>query len=340
MTELLKTLCQLNAPSGREEAVRQYLLDAIGDKAETRMDALGNLIVFKKGKRRPKVQVMLDAHMDEVGVIVTHITGEGYLKFATVGGVDVSVLAGRRVRFLNGVVGVIGVKPIHLLTGEEAKQLPKLDTLYIDIGAASREEAMARIWVGEEGVFDTPFLPMADGQIAAKAIDDRAGVAVLLQLLGSELEYDMTFTFTVQEETGLSGAAVAAFDVAPEAAIVVESTTAADFDGNPEEKWVCRLGEGAVLSFMDGRTLYDHDYYAAALETAGEQGIPCQSKLAVAGGNNAGAIHAARAGVRTLAVSMPCRYLHSGFCVANLQDVGSVARLVEAMANRIAGGAL
>lgn len=340
MIRILERLCRFEAPSGKEDSLRDFLQKQIGGAAETRVDAAGNLIVFKKGKKRPQVRLMLDAHMDEIGLIVTYITDGGLLKFSTVGGIDASVLLGRRVVFDGAVVGVIGAKPVHLMQPEEQKKLPSIDAMHIDIGAKSREEAEALLSVGDMAVFDSDFLRLGEHRIKARAIDDRAGCAILLSLLLSELEYDMTFVFSVQEEVGLRGAQTAAYAVEPQAAIVVEATTAADFAGTPADRQVCRLGAGAALSFMDGATLYDKGYYDAAMETAARLGIPCQPKAAVAGGNNAGSIHKSRAGVRTLAVSVPCRYIHSASCLADLRDIEASAALVRAMAEEIASGNL
>lgn len=340
MIKLLEELCALNAPSGREESVAEYILEKIPVGCEVTTDKMGNLTVFKAGKNPAKVRVMLDAHMDEVGFIVTYITDGGLLKFTTVGGVDASVILGRRVVFENGVYGVVGAKPVHLMSADERKKLPKTDSMYIDIGASTKAQAEEVISVGDMAVFDSQFAELGEHKIKAKAIDDRAGCAILLQLLQEELEYDLTFNFSVQEEVGLRGAATAAYRIAPDAAIVVEATTAADYHGVAEDKQVCHLGGGAALSFMDGATLYDKAYYDAAMATAAEHGIACQPKSAVAGGNNAGAVHKSRDGVRTLAVSVPCRYIHSASCVADRRDIESAAALVRVMAERIASGAL
>lgn len=340
MIDTLKELCQLAAPSGREGRVADYILERIPLGCEVSCDKMGNITVFKKGKNQAKIKVMLDAHMDEVGFIVTYITDDGLLKFTTVGGVDGSVIIGRRVVFENGIYGIIGAKPVHLMSGDEGKKVPKIDSMYIDIGASSKNEVQENISLGDMAVFDCDFAALGDEKIKAKAIDDRAGCAVLLSLLNEELEYDMYFNFSVQEEIGLRGAATAAYAIAPDSAIVVEATTAADYRGVAGEKQVCRLGAGAALSFMDGATLYDKDYFDAAMSAAKQAGIPVQAKSAVAGGNNAGAIHKSRGGVRTLAVSVPCRYIHTASCIADTRDIKAVADLVRLMAERIASGTL
>ena len=171
-----------------------------------------------------------------------------------------------------------------------------------------------------------------DGRVISKAIDDRFGCLVLIQLLQSELPYDLYFSFVVQEEIGLRGARTAAYTLAPDSAIVVEATTAADIPFAEEEKQVCQVGKGAVVSFMDRSTLYDREYYQLAMKLAKEQKIPVQTKTMIAGGNDAGAIHCSRGGVRTLAVSVPCRYIHSSAGLASVSDMEAVLALVKAAA--------
>ena len=174
--------------------------------------------------------------------------------------------------------------------------------------------------------------------IFAKALDDRAGCAVLLEMLQQELPYDMTFAFTVQEEVGLRGAQTAAFKVCPDCALVVETTTAADLPGVLPEKIVCRLGYGPVVPFMDAATIYDKAYYRLAMETAHEKNLPCQTKHAIAGGNDSSAIQKSRGGVRTCAVSLPCRYLHSPVVAALRSDLEAMERLIPSLAEKMAAG--
>lgn len=336
MLDDIKTLCLLNGASGRESAVRDYIISRIDGFCEYRTDALGNLIAFKKGRKTPKNKIMLDSHMDEVGVIVTHITDDGFIKFGCVGGIDGKVMLGRRFVFESGCVGVVGVKPIHLLKGDERTKIPSEDELYIDIGAASGEDAAKKVKIGETGVFLSDFVRFGDGKIKSKALDDRAGCAVLIDIIRSDIEYDAYFTFSVQEEIGARGAAAASFSVAPDCAIVLETTTAADIPGVPNEKSVCRLGEGAAVSFMDRSTLYDREMYSAAFKTAGEKGIRIQPKTLIAGGNNSGTIHKSGSGVKTLALNIPCRYLHSPSCVCDINDIKAVRSLAKALISTFA----
>ena len=335
MTELLKQLCLLDAVSGDEGAVREFVISQIKDCCEYSVDNLGNIIAFKKGKKTAQKKVLIDAHLDEVGLIITHIEKDGFLRFKTVGGIDTSALMLRRVLINGKTLGVIGSKAVHLCSSDERKKLPDTDSLYIDIGASSLEEAQSALRVGDCAVMCSDFTVCGD-KVLSKALDDRVGCLVLIELLKQDAEYDFYATFSVEEEVGLRGARVAAYTVNPDSAIVIDGTTAADIAGVPESKKVCRLGAGAVVSFTDTATSYDREYYAAALNS----GIKAQSKCAVAGGNNAGSIHLSRSGVRTLAVSVPCRYIHSAGSVADMRDIDAVLNLVKYMTEKIAGGNL
>ncbi len=333
MLDLLKQLCLLDATSGDEDNVREFIISEIDGYCDYKIDNLGNIICFKKGKNRPIKKVMLDAHMDEVGLIITSVTSDGFLKFKAVGGIDTAALMFRKVKIGGKLNGVIGGKPIHLIKGDARKKLPESDNLYIDIGVSSKEEALEKINLGDRAVIESDFVVSGEN-IKAKAIDDRIGCAVLISLLKSDSEYDFYASFSVQEEIGTRGAKTATYAINPDAALVIEATTAADIAGVPDDKRVCELGKGAVVSFMDRGTVYDKNYYNTALQS----GVPCQPKRAVAGGNNSAGIHLTREGVRTLAISLPCRYIHSASCVANLDDCQSVEKLAEYMLNGICSG--
>ena len=339
--KLLERLCKCDGISGYEGKVRELIIEEIKPYADNiSVDNLGNLIVHKKGKNRGKSKLMLSAHMDEVGLMVTDITSDGYLKFDEVGGIDRRVLLGKSVTVgKNRINGVIGVKPIHLCKGEENARIPELSEMYIDIGADSKEDALKHIKYGDSINFVSDFTATADS-ITSKALDDRFGCLVLIELIKRELEYDMDFAFVVQEEVGLRGAKVAAYTVDPEFALVIETTTAADVPEIDENKQVCNLSDGAVISVMDRRTIYDKEMIALAFDCAAKSKIKAQYKRAVAGGNDAGVIHSSRSGVRTLAVSLPCRYLHSLNCVVNKQDCENMLKLVSELAKNIAGGRL
>jgi endoglucanase len=233
----------------------------------------------------------------------------------------------------------MGVKPIHLTKGDEKTAIPEYSEMYVDIGAASKEEALQHVRYGDSVTFCSEFNETASF-INSKAIDDRFGCLVLIELLKSDLEYDVDVAFVVQEEVGLHGAKVAAYSLDPQFALVVETTTAANIPEIDTSKQVCCLGEGAVISVMDRRTIYDKEMVRFAFAAAEEIGVKAQYKRAVAGGNDAGIIHKSNGGIRTLAISLACRYLHAPNCVANKSDCGSVMLLAHKMAEKIAGGEL
>ena len=337
MLEMIRELCTLPGISGRENAVRDYIIDKIEGYAEYSVDPLGNLLVFKKGRKPANKKVMLDAHMDEVGLIITAITSEGYLHFTKVGGIDTRVILGRTVKVGEKAVnGVIGVKPVHLVDKGAEADIPKADDLYIDIGASSREEAAEYVSLGDSVWFAGDFVEFGEGFVKSKALDDRVGCAILIEMIRSELEYDAWFSFSVQEEIGTRGAQTAAYTIAPDYAIVVETTTAADISGVKDEKKVCICGNGGVVSFMDRSTVYGRELFDKAFEVAEKNGIECQPKTYVSGGNDAGAIHKSRGGVKVLTVSVPCRYLHSPSCVIKYSDVEESLKLIRAMAEETA----
>lgn len=268
LTELIEHLCVLDGVSSFEEPVRTFLQTQAAPYAdEMRVDPMGNLIVFKRGRTRTGNKLLLAAHMDEVGLIIKKITDEGYLKFSAVGGIDRRVLLGKPVRVgENALPGVIGLKAYHLVSAEEEKSVPKLEEFYIDIGAKDREEAERLVQPGDWAAFASVPERFGDGFLKAKALDDRIGLAVMLELLKEDLPLDVTFAFTVQEEVGTRGAFAAAFSVTPDMALVLETTTAADLAGAPAHKQVCSPGKGPVIVFMDGGSAADRGLYEMARE--------------------------------------------------------------------------
>ena len=331
---MIKILTELDGVSGCEDEVREFIKSRITRIPATE-DALGNLIFFKKGTT-PGKKVMLCAHMDEVGVIIKKITEDGMLKFGFVGGVDPRVVIGRPVRF-GDVPGVIGIKAVHLTTAAERRTMPKTKNLYIDIGATSRAAAEKLVSLGDYGVFDSAVVEFGDGLIKAKAIDDRVGCAALLRLLEDEPPVDTWFCFTVQEETGLRGAASMAFALDPGFAMVLEGTTAADLAEVEGADAVCRVRGGVVLPFMDGATIYDAALFELLRDACIKRGIPWQTKTRVAGGTDAGRIHRSRAGVRVCAAAAPVRYIHSPSSVAAKADCEAVLAAARAFLEELGG---
>ncbi len=335
MFEILKKLTSLDGVSGMENSVRDAVIAEIDGFCEWETDNLGNIIAFKKGKNSSAKKLMVDAHLDEVGLIITDITDAGFLKFKVVGGINTEALLSRRVRINGTLFGVVSSKPIHLLKKEAVSKLPDANGLYIDVGLSNKSEAEGVVSVGDRAVLWGDYYETED-KILSKALDDRIGCAILIELLKNDSEYDFYATFTVQEELGLRGAKTAAFKVDPQSAIMLEGTTAADIANVAEENKVCILGKGAAVSFMDRATVYDREYYNAALNS----GIPCQAKRAVAGGNNSGAVHLNREGVRSLAISVPCRYIHTAASVADKNDIKSAYELALYMIDAICSGKL
>ena len=319
MLELLKQLCLLNGVSGDEGEVRAFLRAQAEPYADSiRTDALGNLIVFKQGAKATGNRLLLAAHMDEVGLIITHVTDEGFLKFGFVGGVDRRIAIGKPVVLgPDRVPGIISLK------------VPKTDSLYIDIGAGSREEALEKVPLGTYGSFVSQPEEFGDGFFKARAIDDRIGCAIMLELLKEELPLDVTFAFTAQEEVGTRGAFGAAFSVTPQVALVLETTTAADLPGVDSHRRVCAPGKGPVISYMDGSTIYDRGLFEDLRRLAEDNGIPWQTKEYIAGGNDARTIQRTKQGVRVAAMSAATRYLHAPSSVASVADFKNMLELTR-----------
>lgn len=336
MFDYLKELCEIGGISGREDHVAAYILKNLPASCEVRQDPIGNILVHKAGSKRPAHKLMLCAHMDEVGLILNHITADGLLGFTCVGGIDTRVLIARQV-FLGEkkIPGVIGIKPIHLTKSDERLDIPAIDELYIDIGASDEKEARSCVRLGDSVTFAPGIRELGGDALESKAIDDRLGCAVLLTMLQKELPYDMDFAFTVQEEVGARGAHAAAYAIDPEFAIIVETTTAADVVGVDDRDKVCEQGRGAVVPFMDRGTIYDRSLYELAFACAAQNSIAIQTKTKVAGGNDAGSIQGSRRGVRCIAVSAPCRYLHSPGVTVRREDAQAVLDLTEKLAMEI-----
>lgn len=340
MLDTLKTLCYLSGVSGFEDEVRDYILERAMPHADSiTTDSMGNLIIFKKGAREAPRKLMVCAHMDEVGLIVTGINDEGYLRFAPVGGIDRRVLIGKKVFVGNDrIPGIIGIKPIHMVKGDESKNVPKLDELYIDIGAADKDSAEKCVALGDYCCFDDTVVEFGSGYLKAKAIDDRVGCAAMLKLIESELPCDIWFVFTVQEELGTRGAIVASRSVQPDVALVLEGTTATDLPGIDEAKRMCTAGEGLVIPFIDGGTIYDRKMYAVLSSLAEENGIKWQTKHRVAGGTDGAAVQRSCSGVHTAALSCAVRNIHSPVSVVKSSECEDMLALAKIFIEKFAAG--
>lgn len=332
---LIEKLSNLNGVSGDEGSIRSFIKKEIEKYAdEITVDTIGNLIALKKGDSAKKV--MLSSHMDEVGFIVSGINDKGYIKFQTVGGIDTRVIISKKVVIgENKVKGVIGMKAIHLQKRSERDSVPEVKSLFIDIGAKDKKSAEKKVKLGDYIAFDTQFEMLSDDTFKAKAIDDRAGCAILMELIKKPVKYDTYFCFTTQEEVGLRGARVAAHKIMPDIALVIESTTCSDVFGKEEHEYVTNLAGGAVVTFMDRTTIVDKSFHKWLFENGKAEGIPVQYKRMTSGGNDAGRIHLTGAGVKTASVSVPTRYLHSPCGIASLSDIKAVQDLAQMFLDRI-----
>lgn len=332
----LKEYCDILGPSGMEDFVRDRIIADIKDSgAEYEADAVGNLIVFKKGRKRRDNKVLVAAHMDEVGFMVTHIGEDGYLWFDAVGGIDRRVVSGRRVKFVrNDITGIVASKSIHIQKPSEFGMCEPISEMNIDIGCYDRESALKLVKIGDCATFCPNYEDFGDGLIKSKAIDDRFGCALMAELINSELEFDTYFAFNTCEEIGCDGATEVCHRIRPDIAVILESTTAGDVCGTPEGQRACEIRKGAVISHMDGATIYDKELVALALQIGKEQEIPCQLKNIVAGGNEARSFQQGALGTRVLAISAPTRYIHSACSVAAKEDLLSVGKLARAIIER------
>ena len=336
MLELLRELCLEFGPTGCEERVAELIKKKLGDR-EYKTDRLGNLIVRVPNEGAPKL--MISAHMDEVGFIINDITEDGYLKFTTLGGIDPRVLCGKHVTVegKDGLVpGVIASKAIHHQTADERKKLTPIKSMYIDIGAKNKSDAEEMTGMAYSATFDSEFVVFGENKefIKSKAIDDRLGCAVMLDVLGrlgENCPFDLYFCFTVREEIGLSGARTVAHAIDPDFCIVLESTAVGGLPGTPDSRRVAKLGGGCAISLRDNATIYDRDFVNFALDTARAKGVAAQVKKYVSGGNDAGSIHRSVDGVRSLAISVPSRYIHSPANVISTEDYLSMSELVLAI---------
>jgi len=278
-----------------------------------------------------KPSVAFAAHMDEIGFIITGHTEDGLLRFRPVGGVDPRVVVSKWVVIgKERLPGVIGAMAIHLQTPADRERVLDYDNLYIDIGAKDAKEAEKLCPLGSYAVFDTPYTEFGEGFVAARALDDRVGCLNLLQILASDYAGDLCCVFVTQEEVGLRGSKGAAFHIQPDIAVILEGTAANDLGDTRERFQVCVPGQGVAVSFMDLASIADRQLFQQMREVAKERGIPHQVKRSVTGGNDAGSFQQAGKGARTVVLSVPCRYIHSGNNVASLSDIKAQADLAVA----------
>ncbi len=342
---ILEKLSNAFGVSSAEGDVRKIIIEAVQEYADQwQVDTMGNLFVTRKPRLTPREddigqRVMLAAHMDEVGLMISEVKSDGLLKFKPIGGIDPRVLPGKALLVgQDKLPGVIGVKPVHLLEHDQLGKVDKLEAMSIDIGATSKSEC--KVSIGEFAVFATQFGPLG-GEGAAglprlvkgKAFDDRVGCAMLIELLKGDYPMEIVGVFTVQEELGLRGAKVAAYRVNPAVAFVLECTAADDLPRDDEEADIGfpRLGDGPAITIMDNSFIAQRRLVDLLGNTAKANGIPYQFKRPGIGGTDAGAIHLAREGVPSITVSVPSRYIHSPVSVLDLADVEQTIKLMQAV---------
>ena len=330
----LKTLTEINAPAGHEQPIRRALIEELKAKGHNPyIDRMGNVIVVKEGTGPvPRKRVMVAAHMDEVGLIVTGHAEGGFLKVNQAGGIDPRVLISKRVLVGDdNIPGVIGAVAIHLQSAADRARVMGYRDITVDIGAKDKAEAERKAPIGTYISFDTPYVEYGDGFACGKAFDDRVGCWTILRLLEEELPCDLIAAFVSEEEVGCRGAAGAAFSQEPDAGIVLEGTTCNDLGDIPEVAQVCKAGQGVAVSFMDGASIANRDLFKKALAVGEAEGIAHQVKASVSGGNDGGAIQRAREGVPVVVLSVPCRYIHSPSTVVKLSDVEAQFELCRAL---------
>ncbi len=332
--KLLEKLCNAIAVSGDEGEVRKIVLEQVTPLAdEIRVDALGNVLVRKRASKRNALKVLLAAHMDEVGFMVVAEDGDGFYRFEQVGAVDVSTIAGKSV-FIgkDRVPAVIGMKPIHLSDADERSRKVSLDSLRLDAGKGPKAQA------GDRVGFATQFR-RAGNSIFSKALDDRLGVATLIELLKrAPTNIELLLAFTVQEEVGLRGATVAAHAFAPDIAIAIDSTPARDlpaYDGRENVVYNTKLGHGPAIYIADARTLPNQRLVRHFAETGDALGIPYQFRQPGGGGTDAGAMHKQLEGIPALSISVPGRYAHTPVGLARVSDWQNTLRLVHGGVSRM-----
>jgi putative aminopeptidase FrvX len=326
MSALLRRLSEAFGVSGCEDEVRAILVEEIRGKADTaRIDALGNLVALKRGTGASNLRVMLAAHMDEIGFMITQVEDGGMLRFARVGGIDERVLPARPVAVgAKRVPGVIAFKPVHLTEKGETERVAPAKDLVIDIGAASKAEAERLVSRGDHAVFLSEYVEPMPGSawrtVQGKAFDDRAGCAIAAALLADRFPFDLVVAFTVQEEVGLRGARVAAYAEHPDCAFALDCTGANEVPVKKDLSPSTRLGAGPAITVMDGSFIADRRLVDHLAATAVRAGIPHQFKQPNIGGTDAGAIQHARDGIPSVTLAVPCRYIHSPAGILNLDD--------------------
>lgn len=318
---MLEQLTQIFGPSGSEEQVAEFIGNQLGKYCdEVKTDTLGNLIAVRNGTGK---KIMVAAHMDEIGLMVTHLDKEGFLRFTPLGGVRVSNLVGQRVKFSTGRIGTISVEKL------EKPSDFKPDKLYLDIGVSSREEAEQIVRIGETAVFVGDFVE-SGSRIISKALDDRIGCFVAMEALKrTKSNHELAFVFTVQEEIGTRGARTAAYAIEPDLAIAVDVTLTGD---TPKAHTMSvKLGSGVGIKVLDHSMITSPQIKRWMAAVATDRKIPFQWEVLEHGGTDSGAIHLSRGGVPSGVISIPTRYVHSPAEMIDKRDVEAAVDLLVAL---------
>lgn len=343
-----RELSDIIGVSGYEKPVVDYIIPHIEDHVDKFwVDRLGSLLAIKNGNSTSDIpeKIMLDAHTDEIGFMISHIEKRGFLRFVAIGGWDTRILPGQAVKVLGdnskSYDGIIGSKPPHLTTEAERKKAIEIKDMYIDLGMNEEELQKVGISIGAIGTLYDPFVDLGNGMIRGKSFDDRTGVNILIHIIQefSQLSHDssLMFSFSTQEEVGGRGAATATAQLNPTIALALENTTAGDVPGISDAQCPAYIGKGPAITVAD-RTILAHPMVNQRLiENAKLEGIPYHIKKPIFGGTNAGRIHQIGEGVPSSVVSVPCRYIHSPTSLLALNDIQQSIRLVSAFIRNPAG---
>lgn len=331
---LLKKVCSAFGAPGYEQDIRDLVIKEVTPLVdEVSVDNLGNIMALKRAGHAQGKKAMVAAHMDEIGFIVTHIDDNGFIRFHTLGGFDPKSLTAQRV-IVHGkkdIVGVMGSKPIHVMSPEERKVMPKISDFFIDLGMDANAVKKV-VQVGHPITREREFLDMGDC-VNCKSIDNRVSVFILLETLKKlkKVPYDVYAVFTVQEEVGLRGAQVAAHQINPDFGIGLDTTVAYDLPGSVVHEQITRLGQGAAIKIMDATAISDYRMVAYLQELAGKAKIPWQPEILTAGGTDTAALQkTGKHGAISGAISVPTRYLHQVIEMANKEDISACIQLLTA----------
>jgi len=341
LVEALEKLSNANGVTGRENEVRELMKKYLKPYVdEVREDKLGNLITFKEGKKDAPT-VMLAAHMDEIGLMIKNIKKKGFLQFTKIGGIDDRILLAQKIIVhtdkgpLNGFTGC---KPVHIQSEAEKKKVIESDKMFIDIGAKDKEEAEKMgVQVGDVVSFDTKFARLGNGVVLGKAFDDRVGCAMMIETVKrlQKVDCNLYAVGTIQEEVGLRGATIAAFQVAPDVGIVLESTVAGDMPGVGEGEAPAKMGEGPVITVADAGLIAHPKVLRLLIDSAKENSIPYQLETGIRGATDAARIALSREGVPSGIIAVPARYIHSPAAILNIDDVDKAVQLAVAAIRKI-----